>query len=456
LTVDIDRRVIVVVALLVVALVAFGGYRLHLRRTAVALENEIRAAGAPVTLAELNAWYEEPPGEDNAARAYIQAFDALADVGDQAEHLPLLGDAELPHRTEPIPREMREAISACLQDNAAALELVEHAAGQTRCRFPMDLRDGLNADLSHVPGFRHSAQLLMLQGVLSAHEQMRNAAYRAVSTQLALVRALAEEPTVVSQLVRLDCAVLAVQTLEQVLNRTALASDQLEELVEGFQQAEEAHAVARGVAGRRCIAMDAARSGAALARFLETASPTGGPAPRGGAVTARLWSWSGMLTCDRTDCGRWATQLYRAGQGPFPEGLHVIESVRAEVAAVWRWRSPLAELLVQSLPGAVEAEARHRALMRMAIVALAVEQHRLAHGRPPETMAQLVPDTLPWAPTDPCATNAELHYRRDVKGHVVYSRGLNGKDDGGAEAPDLDTAWRQGDLTFTVERLLRR
>src|SRR5216117_996261 len=37
----------------------------------------IRQAGYPVTLAELHAWYAEPPAGENGAAAYQQAFAAL-------------------------------------------------------------------------------------------------------------------------------------------------------------------------------------------------------------------------------------------------------------------------------------------------------------------------------------------------------------------------------------------
>ena len=449
-----DKRVVVAAVVVVVALAAFGGYRVSLRRQVVALENEIRAHGAPVTLAELNAWYEQPPDGDNAARAYVEAFDALADVGDNAEHLPVLGDAELPHRTEPIAYEMRQAISRHIEANAAALELTEHAAGRPRCRFPIDLRNGLDTERPHLPQLRQTVRLLMLQAVLAAHEQMKNAVYRALSTQLALVHALDDEPTMVSQLTRFDCAAVAVETLEHVLNRTALAPEQLSELIEGFWQLDEVHALARGLTGRRCFVLDAARSGGAFATYL-------GSQARWAPITARLWSWTGVLTHDRADSARWVTQLYYASQGHFPEGLQVADAVRAEVAdtvraevaAVPGWHSPLARLLVASLPAAVETEARHRALMRLAFTALAAEQHGLAHGRPPETLSELVPDILAWAPEDPCVGTAELLYQRTANGYVVYSRGLDGKDDGGVENPDLEKAWREGDLTLTVERL---
>jgi len=441
-----DKRVVAAAVVVVVALAAFGGYRVSLRRQVVALENEIRASGAPVTLAELNAWYETPPDGDNAARAYVQAFDALADVGDNAGHLPVLGDAELPPRTAPIPYEMRQAISRHLDANAAALELVEHAVGRPRCRFPIDLRDGLDTERPHLPQLRQTARLLMLQAVLAAHEQMKNAAYRALSTQLAVVHALDDEPTMVSQLTRFDCAAVAVQTLEQVLNRTALAPEQLSELIEGFQRLDEAHALARGLAGRRCFVLDVARNSGAFAGYLDSQA-------RWAPITARLWSWSGVLTRDRVDGARWITQLYYASQGHFPDGLEVAEAVRAEATAVPGWRSPLAKLLVAPLPAAVETEARHRALMRLAFTALAAEQHSLAHGRPPETLSQLVPDILAWGPEDPYVNAAELLYQRTANGCVVYSRGLDGEDDGGAEKPDLEKAWREGDLTLTVERL---
>jgi hypothetical protein len=60
----------------------------------------------------------------------------------------------------------------------------------------------------------------------------------------------------------------------------------------------------------------------------------------------------------------------------------------------------------------------------------AVERYRLLHGRPPESLAQLVPDLVANIPRDPF-DGQPLRYRADPDRYLVYSVGEDRRDDGG-------------------------
>ena len=66
-----------------------------------------------------------------------------------------------------------------------------------------------------------------------------------------------------------------------------------------------------------------------------------------------------------------------------------------------------------------------------ALTALAIESYRLRHGAPPAKLADLVPSFMPRQPLDHL-NGAQLLYRPDGDSYVLYSRGLDGDDDGGA------------------------
>jgi hypothetical protein len=70
----------------------------------------IREAGEPATPAELDAWYVEPPTNENAAPLYAEAFAALT-------------SEEVNART-------------FLEKNQQAVELLHRAAQRTQCRYP--------------------------------------------------------------------------------------------------------------------------------------------------------------------------------------------------------------------------------------------------------------------------------------------------------------------------------
>jgi hypothetical protein len=78
---------------------------------------------------------------------------------------------------------------------------------------------------------------------------------------------------------------------------------------------------------------------------------------------------------------------------------------------------------------------------------------RLARGKLPERLTELVPQFLPDVPIDPF-DGKPLRYHHLAKGYVIYSIGIDGHDGGGKEKP---ANWKPGDktnydLTFTVER----
>jgi len=90
---------------------------------------------------------------------------------------------------------------------------------------------------------------------------------------------------------------------------------------------------------------------------------------------------------------------------------------------------------------------------------IALERHRLAHGRHPESLAALVPDFLPEVPLDPC-DGKPLRYRLQSDGSpVVWSIGIDGIDEGGKPHRDKtkgDPVWVTSPLEGFDEDDLRR
>lgn len=90
----------------------------------------------------------------------------------------------------------------------------------------------------------------------------------------------------------------------------------------------------------------------------------------------------------------------------------------------------------------------------MAGTALAIQLYVLDHGRRPETLAQLLPDYVAEVPRDPfSAEGAVLLYRPDASPPVLYSVGMDGKDNVGVQTLrsggriDLD----RSDLPFFLD-----
>src|SRR6266404_6035033 len=110
---------------LIVALALYATYRCTLHLMVKAKLDEIRKQGYPVTLAELDKWYPQPPPGKNAAEIYLQAF-AKSDVN-KWRHLMLMkpnwGYVAWPVRGEPLSNEVRVSVQQCLNENKKALIL---------------------------------------------------------------------------------------------------------------------------------------------------------------------------------------------------------------------------------------------------------------------------------------------------------------------------------------------
>ena len=140
------RRLKVSHALIILLLIgagAFAFFRLSLKSKLQARIDAIRAAGYPVTCAELDKWYTIPENVENAAYTIMDAFWYYKKWDkDKSKLLPVVGRAELPARTEPLDEETKALITQYVADNNEALELFHQAAEIEHCRYPIDLSAG--------------------------------------------------------------------------------------------------------------------------------------------------------------------------------------------------------------------------------------------------------------------------------------------------------------------------
>jgi hypothetical protein len=174
------------------------------------------AAGIPKTLEELNHWYQDPPADQNAATFFLQGFDAL------------------------------QISNADWNLAALPLDLFERGAQCSGSRYPMDMTKGFNASLPYLPKVRQAAQVSTLYALAQADLHRGTNAGRGVLLALASARTLEAEPNLVAQLIRVSSQTLAVEALEQTVNRVTLPPDTLTQLQSAFDRAAEREAAGTG------------------------------------------------------------------------------------------------------------------------------------------------------------------------------------------------------------------
>ena len=446
----------VVMALLLVAGCAFAIFRLSLRSKLNTRIAAIRAAGHPVTWAELDKWYAIPEGADNAADAIMSALSYCQLWEHQAlEPLPFVGHAELPARTQPLAADTMSLMSEYLDDNRKALErLHESLADVKYCRYPVDFSAGLDVRMSHLTDLHRGTGLLQLEAVLGAEKDETELAVQSVISTLKIGRTLANEPRLGSRLVQRSCWRRVVLGIERVINRTDLTDEQLTKLSEALTYAERHTNVLPGLVGERCRVLAAFRMSTAQLKALGFFDGDRDESPL--SVHLRVASFALRKFAGLMDK---KAILYLDVANDCIESLKIpLERRRAVADATEKRlgstsRNDLLLNLARQFPRViVEFDAFAR--LRTARAALAVQRYRLAAGQLPDTLADLVPDYLDAVPTDPFDGN-DLRYEKLGPGFVVYSIGKDFHDDGGMErlsASKTAGQSRNWDVTFIVER----
>lgn len=430
------RALLIIVAVVIVILGAYVLYRTILsNRVEVRLE-AIRAAGFPATPEELDDWYPEPPVGENAAYVFQKAFSkfALSLTKEDREAMPVFGRGELPAHGESLPEEMRDRIAAHVQRNAEALELLCQAARMDQCRYPVDLTAGPWMLLPHLSRLRQAARLLRLQTVLAAEQNDPDQAEQAILASLGVGRSLAREPIFISNLVRIACNSITRKSLEYAVGRTTFTDAQLLRMQQAFAAAEDPAAMARALAGERCTGVAA----------FNMVIPVGGGAGIPPTFPLRI---TGLLDMDE----QWYLDIMgdyvEAAALPLEERQKASEEIAKQTQDIPKYCF-FSRLLTPALVRAFDEDLKGIARLRCAVTGLVIERYRLADGRLPDALSDLVPKYLSGIPADPFDGNP-LHYRKPDKGYIVYSIGWDGKDNGGVENPPEPSS---GDIAFTVWR----
>jgi hypothetical protein len=435
--------------LLLALVILVGGYGLLRWRLKSQLQRRmdaIRAAGYPLTWAELDKWYSIPNDVENAAEVILDATLYYA-APNKPELMLVVGQAELPGRTEPLSEDMKQLIGQYLAQNKRALELLGKAASIEHSRYPIDLSAGFAGLMPPYPGeIRDVARLLLLDAIWHAQNNEGDKAVEAVVSIFGVARTLAKEPLINSQLVRFACESIGVSAVERVVNRMELGDEQLARLSETFAQGEDESGLLRGFVGERCVVFEALRDP-------DGVTPQVFGVPRSMGLLYGAYRAMGLTDKGATIYLDLMDGLFDALRLPEQERIKAAQIIQAERLEVPRIYVML-HMLMPAYSRTFQMSLNNIAGLRIVKVGLAIERYRLANRKLPEKLAELVPAYLDAVPKDPF-DGQELRYKRLEKGYVVYSIGKDISDDGGTEMlpPSKRTGGKANwDVTFIVER----
>ena len=397
----------------------------------------LRTKGYPVTFEELESWYNISPGAENSADVYMDAFSNYVEWDSEARKaLPVVGRAPLPVRTQPLDDPNKLLVEKFLSDNKKTLTLLHEAASIDHCRYPLGFIQELNQGAPWLKNLRKCADLLRLNVLIQCENKNSEKALESIYSTLTLAKS-SNVPLLLHQLIHLAVKATAYKNIERALNRVQLSEEQLMMLSSWIEEVGNDEGYKRALIGENCIGLNTFRGNV-----------------RGASSQLVFFRIIGLNNRDAAEYIKIMQELIDAMELSANERLLVFDSIQKDVHSGKRG-GMLTRLFLPAFGRIMQIETRHLAHLRAIQTAIAVERYRLAEGRLPQSLENLVPAYMEVVPTDPFDGQG-LKYRTLETGFVVYSVGEDLTDEGGAER-DSKKRDKQGkplpwDVTFIVER----
>ncbi len=470
------RFTLVAFALVLLALLALPvGTHLRAKWRAEAYRRELSAGGEPATLSALQPVLS--PEEIRTGAELVAAAGRFRQPFSNAPTMKLLapGRALAACREKSLPTDestnVWPGLEFLLAKNQDALDQVRTAlAGPAGFGFSLDYSVGPSLLLPHLAKMKAAVQWLSLSAAVELHAGDMTNAFEDLYAFTKMVSGYGKEHLMISELVRIAMAAIAVTATWEALQCPGWNDRQLQLLHEEWQKLDlltQAEAVLQVERLSLARTFEAGRGSFNAINF----QPGGGNSglnelahvgkelvdnPSEGVKSAlhrypRYWGWKYWQSYeDEIANGKIlqaAIDAVRQARGAGIPGLAVTRfttsaaRVSAAYPAAFKW---LGDAFSGLGSGYSPAESTERFLMRirtveieraLLITAIGLKRYELKHGRYPENLNALSPEFAAQVPSDPM-DGKPLRYRLNADGtFLLYSVGENGLDNGGNGEP---------------------
>lgn len=471
------RRVVLVVLLalglpLVLLFASYLGYRMSNSSAVARLEKKARARGEPMTLAEIEKGLPPLADADNAAVALLelwkeedeefwQAFiDGRKPTTERKSRevdpkVPVVGlKAEKVSRTNGLSAAGLAAGTAHLREQADYLVKLRAALRRPECRFPLKLSDGYVTLLPHLAGIKGEAQLFRLEALVATERGDADTAITALTNAARMGELLAQEPFLISHLVRLACGTIALQGAEHLMSRRELTAAQLTRVEALLAQLKMEGGLKTSYVGERATALSVFDRPGMLSS-IALIDGAGNVDLFGQRAGKGLLNVLGLSGADKRLMLETYDTVLAEVESETPEAIARRQKVFDDAMLEARRFPPkiFSGLTLGALSKVGVRFASFEARRRAGLAAAAVERHRLANGgKLPADLPALVPRQLTEAPADPY-NGQPLRFRAGARGYVIYSVGPDLQDNDGEERPaGAVKVGKDYDEPFTVAR----
>lgn len=397
--------VVVLIAAHTIATVVLG-YMVKMKIAA------IKAKGEPVSFADLNR--EKIPDSENAAVIYMRVIKAYRE--------PAVSDRwfrpfskEWRKQGAATPNLWRE-VGQALESQQGIIDQIEAAASRPKCRYPISLDANGLPIFSHYARMKHLEQLLSVNASYNAANGDMDEAVRSIELGFKLSESLKDDPLIIGFLVRISLIRIVSASIKKSLEYGDISESQAKYLFDLLADIDLHSDYENVIVGERVVGIE-------------------------GYERIRRKGYSGIIADIPKDRYVISDRLlkyrllgpYAGRPFSYAQELDYLKEMsdQIEIASL-----PSREAMnKKSKPTFDRARGSHiscatRIAGSQILLALAAYKDR--YGSYPETLAELK-SKLGWKlPEDPFS-GKDFLYKRQGNGYLLYSVGLNLKDDGGSE-----------------------
>lgn len=292
--------------------------------------------------------------------------------------------------------------------------------------------------LRHLSVLKGVQQVLQLRCAAHLATGETDAAFADATNALNVANLLREEPLLISQLVRYAQMHLAANTVWQGMADHRWSDAQLAEFQRQLSRFDCPSSIVLAMQGERALGI------ASMERMMHDPQVYDSVMGRPPAILRILRAIPrSILRQNQTAMAHYQTEAlvhlrHAISNVPQTGLLAVVQSRPSKlehyVPSSYSPYTVMFAVLAPATGKAIDKTARADVVVNLTITACALERYRLAHGEFPASLEQMSAQLHGQVLPDPMV-NRPFHYARTDDGwYLLYSVGLNGKDDGGVMA----------------------
>ena len=276
---------------------------------------------------------------------------------------------------------------------------------------------------------------LALRSQVAVEASDSESAVRSIQASLRLTRALSDEPTLIGQLVAMTTSIYEQNSIWSLIHRRTATETQLASLQSDLERQDFMNSMTQAVRGERAFFIHGIER---MQREHIVRTQADLFVKQEPSWLKSLFDW--LLPAGWFDHN--AVTVLHLHSKYFLEPLKTRDVSRMEtsfdefermIADHTSLASPHHVLAFMTLPSfrfVIEQAVYSEAVRRQAVTAIAIERFRLAHGRLPGTLAELVPGFVEHVPLDPMDKNS-LRYQAEADNFTLWSIAWDRQDDHG-------------------------